>query len=90
MGDVGDYWRDVKDYQQKESRKRKRGNFVRSVMRLDERGIKYEIKDGIHFIITHEGEKYDFWPTTGKFYVRSKKKYGRGVFNLLKVLEGEK
>ena len=35
-------------------------------------------------------DKIDFWPTTGKFYNHKTKKYGRGVFNLIRLYKNEK
>jgi len=52
---------------------------------LDKCGVKYESKNGgIHLVI---GNRFDFWPSTGKFINRKDQRAGRGVRNLIKLLK---
>lgn len=85
MGDIGDFFRDTKEFRKEESDKRKYNNLVNSTALLDKEKIPYEVKNnGIHYVV--DG-RIDYWPTTGKFIVRSNKKTGRGIFNLLKEIK---
>lgn len=82
MGDMGEMWRD-----HKEARKEKKeANQESSTEILNGSGVKFESKNfGRHLIIQGEGEKVDFWPSTGKWIVRNGRE-GRGVRKLLKYL----
>lgn len=82
MGDLGDYFRDVRAIkQQKRADNRKRGPEI-----LAEHGISFQIRnDGAHLVVSHGGIVVDYWPGTGKFIFRDGDK-GRGVFTLLKRL----
>ena len=85
MGDLGDYWRDVKPYIKEDSYSRRKNNRKNSVELLKAKGIIFEIKnDGAHLIVTGTKGLIDFWPGTGKYITRTGMK-GRGVFNLLKL-----
>ncbi|CAI6072870.1 hypothetical protein [Cohnella sp. JJ-181] len=78
MGDVGDYWRDAKEHQQRskwEAYDRCREEIVSS-------GVPFTEKANGHFII---GE-FDFWATTGLYIHRKTKRRGRGVKNLLALI----
>jgi len=88
MGDVGESFEGWKE----ESQERKRRNLEQSTKILEDRGILFESKNGgVHIIIKAEREKFDFWPSTGKFTSRVTKKSGRGVFKLLKIIaDGER
>lgn len=81
MGDVGDDFKALKGM-----RKLKRqSNTIYSTDKLDELGIKYESKNGgAHLIVEGKHSKIDFWPSTGKFYIRTAKGYSRGINNLIK------
>lgn len=56
---------------------------------LQEKGYAFESKnDAAHLIVRHNSLTVDFWPGTGKYIPRTPKaKHGRGVFNLIKLLE---
>ena len=56
---------------------------------LAEKGYAFESKnEAAHLIVRHNGLTVDFWPGTGKYIPRTPKaKHGRGVFNLIKLLE---
>ncbi len=66
-----------------QSRVKKMSNLESSTKILDERKINYQKLTQWHYRV---GE-YDFWPTTGKFMHRASGKTGRGVFELLKLIE---
>ena len=80
MADEGDFWREVK----KERQEKKHSNEDSSIRLLKHRGIKYEVlsESSSHYRI---GD-WSFWPTTGKFYNPKTGKKGRGVRNLLKII----
>jgi hypothetical protein len=55
---------------------------------LAEHGVSFISRNsGAHLIVEHGGVTFDFWPGTGKFTQRGITKSGRGIFNLLKLLE---
>lgn len=72
-----------------ESKERRSNNRCRSTGMLTGLGLQFEIKnDGAHLVVRHNGLTVDFWPGTGKYIPRTPKaKHGRGVFNLIKLLE---
>lgn len=81
MGDVGDDFRALK----KHSREKRQSNREYSSNKLDELGIKYESKNGgAHLIVEGAHSRIDFWPGTGKFYIRATKGYSRGINNLIR------
>lgn len=85
MGDMGDFWRDVKPFIKERSNEKKRRNLENALKSLKDNNISYEEKsNGIHLVV--EG-KIDYWPTTGKFIRRSDKKQGRGIRNLVRVVK---
>ena len=72
------------------SRAKRRSNFENSTRLLREKGIMFEQKSEHHLVVNHNGKIADFWPTTGQYAIRCKKPvYLRGVFRLIKSLEGE-
>lgn len=87
MGDMGEYWRDVKPFLKEQSRKKRASNQENSTAILRATGVKFEQKNnGVHLIVKHNDKVVDFWPSTGRFICRSRKKDDFGVFNLLKYL----
>lgn len=80
MGDVGEFWRDVKTDWKERSRAKRWGNLENAVRSLEGMKVPYEKKSQVHFVID---DKIDYWPTTGKFIVRSNQKKGRGLMNLV-------
>lgn len=67
---------------------RRASNRERSCSLLRYLGVDFDVKnDGAHLIVRHEGQTFDFWPGTGKYKPRTPgTPYGRGVFNMLKLL----
>ncbi|GAG54683.1 unnamed protein product [marine sediment metagenome] len=81
MGDVGDDFKALKEHK----KLKRQSNTIYSTDKLDELGIKYESKnDGAHLVVEGTYSKIDFWPSTGKFYIRKAKGYARGINNLIK------
>lgn len=45
--------------------------------------------DELHFMISHQCKRIDFWPTTGKWIARGYRDVaGRGLNTLLEYMEG--
>lgn len=87
MGDMGDYWRDVKPLLKEQSQKKRASNQENSTAILRALSVKFEQKNnGVHLIVKHNEKVVDFWPSTGRFICRSGKKDAYGVFNLLNHL----
>jgi hypothetical protein len=84
MGDMGEFWNDVRSFQVA-----KRGHNAESSTKiLKNKGVSFESKNnGAHLIVEN---RFDFWPSTGLFIERKTNRKGRGVFNLLKLLNGGK
>jgi len=83
MSDLGEIYKAMND----RSREKKESNKRSSTDELKRHNIEFEEKnDGYHIVVSHNGFKVDFWPSTGKFIFRWKKSGGRGVFNLLRKL----
>jgi hypothetical protein len=83
MGDI------FRPYREARVEKR-RANTVNSTTILKERAVEFTSHNGgIHLVVA---KKWDFWPSTGKFMERHGRagkplRKGRGVFNLLKLIE---
>jgi len=75
----GEIWDEIHE----EERTKKESNLKNSIAILESKGIKYQKFSDYHYRI----KNFDFWPSTGKFYNKISKKYGRGVFNLIYKLE---
>lgn len=98
MGDVGEFWRDVKDVLKEEKEKKSKDNYALiSILNRYPEVIEYQIKnDGYHYIVTHTKDSkktvIDVWPSTGRWSVRQgnkkhpRTKKGRGVAHMLKFL----
>lgn len=88
MGDMGEYWRDVKPFLKERARQKREKNKESSTEILIKHGVAFESKnEGIHLIVRHASKIVDFWPSTGRFICRSGKRDDHGVFNLLKYLK---
>jgi len=84
MGDVGDDYRAW----DKAKKEQKRANLVQSTALIMAQGFnRVETKNGgTHLVIHHNNEIADFWPSTGKYKIRFKGGYKRGVKRLIKEL----
>jgi len=84
MSDIGEDFAAMKAH----SKLKKERNLAYSTNLLVESGIEFESKNnGVHLIVTSDLGLIDFWPSTGKFKVRSQTKYGRGVKNLINLIK---
>lgn len=83
MSEDGEIWAEIKADRQA----KKEENRIQSMALLEEKGIEVLVlsENNGHCRI---GD-YDFWPTTGKFINRKTQQAGRGVFSLLKKLNGK-
>lgn len=86
MGEIGEYWRDMK-----EARREKRAEFEASVGMPTEKFYAQQVSDAGFKIVQLSEHHYrvgdfDFWPSTGKFMNRKTKRLGRGVSRLLALL----
>lgn len=89
MGDMGDYWRDVRPAMKEESQRKRSSNRESSSRLLAEAGISFEPKNGgSHLIVSGAGVVVDFWPGTGLWVVRGSKERRRGVRQLITRLGG--
>lgn len=82
MGDIGEYWKDVKDIQ----KEKRWSNYEQNKQLLEVNGIPFTEKANAHFLIFDSEQKviFDFWATTGLFISRKTQKRSRGIKNLIK------
>lgn len=84
MSEMGD---DFKAWHE-EKRTKKNNNLVFSTELLKKNNINFSSHNhGVHLIVE---KNFDFYPSTGKFIDRVTKKHGRGVKNLLSLIQGNK
>jgi hypothetical protein len=81
MSELGELYADWK----KEKQAKKECNRIGSEDILIQRGIKFKKFTADHWRV---GD-WNYWPATGLFIHVKEKKRGRGVFNLIKKLEGK-
>jgi len=90
MGDMGDYWRDVKPAMKEDSRRKRASNRNSSAANLAAAGIQFESKNGgSHLVASAADLVVDFWPGTGLWIVRGTGERRRGVRHLIKRLGGK-
>lgn len=83
MGDVGETFNALR----KHRKEKKASNQKWSTEHLEHLGVEFESKNGGNHLIVRRNEVVaDFWPSTGKYKLRSSQRYRRGVGNLLKDL----
>lgn len=82
MSEIGDIFKFLKE----RSKIKKEHNKINSIKMLAEKGYLVEVLSDYHFRVLG----YDFWASTGVFINIKTKKKGRGVFNLIKMLEAKK
>lgn len=84
MGDMGDFWRDVKAAGQE----RRANNRTNGAATLKAKGIEFTEKNGGAHLIVKAGERtVDYWPGTGLWVVRGQpaSRYGlRGLIQFCK------
>lgn len=83
MGDVGDAFNGMK----LQSKERRALNRTQSTKLLIDAHVSFTSHNlGAHLVLgSHVHGDIDFWPGTGKFYVRDTRKSGRGVFKVIKL-----
>ena len=65
MGDMGDYWRDVKPILRERKAKRQR-QAPRAIEKLHDSGLTVQRLSYHHFRVTGKNRvTYDYWPSTG-------------------------
>ena len=84
MSDTGELWREMR----RDAAEKRRNNLEKSTRILQGSGVRFESHNGgLHLIIRTAAGAVNFFPSTGRFTGVFD---GRGVFNLLKLLEGSK
>lgn len=75
MSDLGEYFKDYRAFKKEEREKR----YSYAIDKLGSLGIEYEqFNGGLHLKIPVGGYIVDFWPTTGLWMYKSRKKRGLG------------
>lgn len=70
----------------KERQEKKQSNHESSIAILKRSGIPFQtMKGSVHYKIG----KWNFWPSTGKFWNEETDQKGRGVFNLINKIRYE-
>lgn len=83
MGDMGEFWNDVRGYRQA----KRAANTNSSTGIMERSGVPFVSKNnGAHLIVA---DRWDYWPSTGLFIDRQTKKKGRGVNNLLRSVQND-
>lgn len=101
MGDLGDYWRDKKEYEKTLERDETPKEIAEGIRRrvkwmnrlrctIRESGAELEEKSDLHWVISNAITTVDFWPTTGLFICRKSKYRKHDVDNLIKFLRVNK
>jgi len=86
MGDMGDYWRDVKPALKERSQQKRASNRQNGAAQLLAAGFSFESRNGgAHLIVQAKDHVVDYWPGTGKWATRGFKfgLIGRGIARLL-------
>ncbi len=89
MGDMGEFWADVKPALKERSRQKRADNREQSARMLSAAGIQFQSKnDGTHLIVAgYKGHVYDFWPGTGLWRMRGSPTDHRGVRSLIRAAQ---
>lgn len=86
MGDLGEFWRDVRASRKQRESIQKARSYEKSMKILAGNYVQFESKNnGMHLIVTGKDCLIDFWPTTERFISRDGKHDGFGAKNLLKL-----
>ncbi len=89
MGDMGEFWRDVKEHQKKQKSEWQAKTREPALQTFLSSGWDYEVKNhGEHYIIKNLKGKgvADYWPSNGTYHIRGSGEYPHGVKNLIKDL----
>ncbi|WP_368640437.1 hypothetical protein ABRZ04_04280 [Castellaniella ginsengisoli] len=93
MGDMGDYWRDVKPDMKERSQRKRAANRKSGATILHAAGVPFESKNGgAHLIVQARDHVVDYWPGTGKWATRGHQftLVGRGIAGLMQHIKGQK
>jgi hypothetical protein len=84
MSEDSEMWAAVR----RNSQEKRRRNEVESIAVLRRCGIRFELlsAESSHYRVG----RFSFWPTTGKFYDETTGEKGRGVFNLINIIQSLK
>lgn len=85
MGEMSEFWRDLKEHRQE----KKTNNYRSSRELLVENRVDFIEKPNGHFIILGKDKRpsHDFWATTGLIIERNTKRRSRGIRNLLMFIK---
>lgn len=90
MGDVGEYWKDVKPEMLRFSKLKRAANRENAERLLLNERLKFVVKNnGAHIIVSMKYADIDFWPGTGLWIMRGSSKRHRGVTSLLSFCKSE-
>lgn len=86
MGDMADIFKDWRD----RKKAKRASNTERSTQALIDAGIPFESHNaGVHIVIKTGTAVYDFWPSTGLWWLRPTKIKHRGVFRLIQTVNAQ-
>ena len=86
MGDMADVFNGWREHKQA----KRASNTVQSTQALVDAGIPFESHNaGAHIVIKAGAAVYDFWPSTGLWWLRPTKIKHRGVFRLIQTIRAQ-
>ena len=86
MGDMAEVWEGYAE----RSKAKRASNREHSAQTLRTFGIEFTSHNmGAHLIVKCADQVIDFWPGTGKWFVRGEPKDKRGVMNLVKFYQAK-
>lgn len=88
MGDVGDYWREHKEYV-KEQKQKHRSKASMAMQEVNKSGLDYRELSNEHFRVSLTNDWFDWWPSTGYWKSKDGKQTGYGVFKLIKAAKAK-
>lgn len=86
MGDLGEYWRDTKDYRRQKKRETQ-SKAPEAIRIAEEAGLRLYCFDGLYHYRVNG--KFDWWPSTGYWKSLTGKSRGHGVRQLIKAANDE-
>lgn len=74
MSDMGDDFKALREY----NRAKKQRYIAFAIETLNANGVEYKNRDGlnVHLMIEINGQRIDFWPSTGRWRTKGKSKFG--------------
>ncbi|MFA5617302.1 MAG: hypothetical protein WDK95_10635 [Syntrophorhabdaceae bacterium] len=86
MSDIGDTYKAFKKERLVGKKQRRRENLAYAEDLFKKMCITYRRCSDIHWKIPFGNIEIEFWPTTGKYGHQKSNAYGRGIYNLLKLI----